>query len=494
MQTLMSSRCPFAAALALAVLVAPAGAQQAGEGQAPSTAGMVLKGKAPVSNEVLKVKLPKPQEADLPNGLHLMVLEDHRLPQIAFQIVIPGAGGYYDDPAKAGLASYTAQLMREGTETRSSQQISQELERMAAFLNVGAGISGPNATVSGSALTENFDRLFALAAEVLLAPAFPADEWDRLKTRARAGLIQQRTNPSFLAAEQYSRVIYSSHPAGRISATPATLDAIARDAMIEFHRLRYVPDHAAIAFAGDITLADARKAVEARLGGWAKRGAPKPAVADPPPSGARKVYMIARPNSVQTTFMVGTQALARKDPDYERLLVANRVLGGAMGRLFRHLREEKGYTYGIGSGISATNFRGDWTAQTSVRTEVTEPALRDLLDEIAQMRDRPIPAPELADAKRALVASFALSLESPQAVLNYYMNNWLYGLPADYWDTYPARISAVSAAEAQAAAKKYWADDRLQIVAVGDVTKIAGILEKYGPIEQYDAEGKKIGQ
>jgi zinc protease len=478
----------------LGLLIAPIAAQQAREGPAPSTKGMVLKGKAPVSNEVLKVKLPRPQEADLPNGLHLMVLEDHRLPQIAFQIIIPGAGGYFDDPAMAGLASYTAQMMREGTETSNSQQISQELERIAAFVNVGAGLSGPNATVSGSALTENFDRLFTLASEILFAPAFAADEWDRLKTRARAGLIQQRTNPSFLASEQYSRIIYGSHPAGRISATPASLDAITREAMIAFHRARYVPDHAAIAFAGDITLAEARKAVESRLGGWARRGTPKPVLADPSPIAGRKVYLVARPNSVQTTLMVGTQSLSRNDPDYEELLVANRVLGGAMGRLFRHLREEKGYTYGIGSGISATNFRGDWTASTSVRTEVTEPALKDLLDEVAQMRDKPVPAAELADAKRAIVASFALSLESPQAVLGYYLNSWLYGLPADYWDTYPARISAVSAAEAQAAAGKYWGDDRLQIVAVGDATKIATILGKYGSVEQYDSDGKKVGQ
>jgi predicted Zn-dependent peptidase len=475
------------------VLMTPAGAQQAGE-QAPSTAGMVLKGKAPVSNEVLRVKLPKPQEATLPSGLHLMVLEDHRLPQIAFQIIIPGAGGYFDDPATAGLASYTAQMMREGTETRNSQQISQELERMAASVNVGASVSGPNATISGSALTENFDRLFALSAEILLAPAFPPNEWELLKERARAGLIQQRANPSFLASERYSTVIYGTHPAGRVSATPATLDAITRDAMVAHHRARYVPDHAAIAFAGDITLADARRLVESRLKGWTKRGSTAPAVADPSPVGARRVYMIARPNSVQTTLMVGTQSLSRKDRDYERLLVANRVLGGTMGRLFRHLREEKGYTYGIGSGISATNFRGDWTASTSVRSEVTEPALKDLLAEIADMRDKPIPAGELADAKRALVASFALSLESPQQVLNYYLNSWLYGLPADYWDTYPARISAVTAADAQAAAKKYWGDDRLQIVAVGDGSKLPAILEKYGPVEHYDTEGRKIGQ
>ena len=141
----------FNALALLAVSLVTVGAQQPGEGTAPSTKGMVLKGKAPVSNDILKVKLPRPQEADLPNGVHLMVLEDHRLPQIAFQIIIPGAGGYYDDPSTIGLANYTAQLMREGTETRNSQQISQELERMAAFVNVGASVSGPNATVSGSA-------------------------------------------------------------------------------------------------------------------------------------------------------------------------------------------------------------------------------------------------------------------------------------------------------------------------------------------------------
>jgi zinc protease len=476
---------------AAACLGITAAAQQAPDA-APSTAGMVLKGKAPVSSDILRVKLPKPQEADLPNGLRLMVLEDHRLPQVAFQIVIPGAGGYYDDPSSVGLASYAAQLMREGTETRTSQQISQELERMAAFIGVNASTTGPNATLSGSALTENFNHLFGLAAEILLSPAFSAEEWDRLKTRARAGLIQQRSNPGFLASEQYSKLLYGTHPAGRISATPATLDAITREKMVALHRARYVPDHAAIAFAGDITPAQARTLVEKALGGWRKSGAAKPAVSDPAPHGARKVYLIARPNSVQTTLMVGTQALDRKHVDYEPLLVANRVLGGAMGRLFRHLREEKGYTYGIGSGINATNFRGDWTASTSVRTEVTEAALRDLLAEIAEMRDKPVPDKELADSKRAIVAGFALSLENPQAVLNYYMTNWLYGLPADYWDTYPARISAITAAQAQAAAKKYWADDKLQIVAVGDATKIADILAKYGTIEKYDSEGNKI--
>lgn len=481
-----------AAIVALAAASAVAAPQQMGGAPQPQTTQMVLKGKAPVSSEILKVKLPKPQEADLPNGLHLMVLEDHRLPQVAFQLIIPGAGGYFDPAGKIGLASYTASLMREGTRTRTSPQISEALETMAAGLSVGSGLSTTSASVSGNALAENFGKLMDLASDVLLNPAFSPEEWNRFKTRTKAGLLQQRASPGFLASETFNRVVFGTHPASRVSPTAADLDAITPEALAEFHRTHYVPDHAVMAFAGDITLADARKLVESKLAGWKNAGTPKISVEQPPAAGPAKVYLIGRPGSVQTTLFVGTQSMTRTDPDYPALTVVNRVLGGVMGRLFRHLREEKGYTYGIGSGFSATFYRGSWTASTNVRTDVTEPALTDLLAEIADLRDTPVPDSELAASKRAIVGSFALALESPQQVLSYYIENWQYGLPADYWDTYPARIMSVTAAQAQEVAKKYWDPAHLQIVAVGDATKIKDILAKKGELEVYDAEGKRI--
>jgi predicted Zn-dependent peptidase len=490
----MSNRTvALAAVLAAVAIASPSAApQQAGGAPQPQTTQMVLKGKAPVSTELLKVKLPKPQETDLANGLHLIVLEDHRLPQVTFQIIIPGAGGYFDPAEKIGLATYTASLMREGTKTRTSPQISEALETMAATLTVGSGLSSTSASLSGSALTEDFPKLMDLAADILLNPAFSPEEWNRFKARTKAGLIQQRTNPGFLATETFNRVVFGNHPAGRVSPTAENLDAITPEALAEFHKSHYVPDHAAIAFTGDISLADARKLVETKLGGWKSAGTPKISVTEPPAAPAAKVYLIARPNSVQTTLYVGTQSMTRTDPDYPALTVVNRVLGGTMGRLFRHLREEKGYTYGIGSGFNATFYRGAWTSSTNVRTDVTEPALNDLLAEIAALRDTPVPEKELADSKRAIVGSFALALESPQQVLNYYIENWQYGLPADYWDTYPARVMAVTAEQAQAAARKYWDPARLQIVAVGDATKIKDILAKKGTLEVYDADGKKI--
>jgi zinc protease len=468
------------------------GGPQAGGAPPPSTTQMVLMGKAPVSGDTLKVKLPRPQEADLPDGLHLMVLEDRRLPQITFQIIIPGAGGYFDPADKIGLASYTAQLMREGTKTRTSPQISEALETMSASLNIGSGLSGVSATVSGGSLTEDFPKLMDLAADILLNPAFAAVEWDRLKTRTKAGLVQNRTNPNFLAAERFNRAVFGTHPAGRVSPTAADLDAITPEALVEFHRTRYVPDLAAIVFAGDISLAEARQIVETRLSGWKKAGVTRFSVTNPPETGAPRVFLVARPGSVQTTLNVGTQSISRTDPDYTALTVVNRVLGATMGRLFRHLREEKGYTYGIGSSFSATQYRGSWLASTSVRTEVTEPALTDLLAEIAELRDTPVPAAELADVKRAIVGSFALALENPQQVLSYYVESWQYGLPRDYWDTYPARVMAVTAPQAQAAARKYWAASRLQIVAVGDATKISDILKKQGDLALYDADGNPM--
>jgi zinc protease len=480
-------------ALAVAVALSPLAAQTApGQQGPPPSAGMVIKGKAPVSNDILKVKLPKPQEATLASGLKVMVLEDHRLPRVSFQLLIPGAGGYYDPPTMVGLSTYTAQMMREGTKSKTSQQISQALETMAANVNVGSSTSGTTASVSGGALTENLGQLLDLAADVLLNPSFPAEEWDRLKTRASAGLMQQRTQPGFLSQERFSKVIFGDHPASRISATPDTLKAITREAMIEAHRTRFVPDHALIAFAGDITLAEARKLVESKLSAWKKAGVPAPAVTEPGPAGPAKVSLVGRPNSVQTSLVVGAQSMSRTDPDYIPLTVANRVLGGAMGRLFRHLREEKGYTYGVGSGFSATQHRGQWSASTNVRTDVTDPALTDLLADIDAMRTAAVPEKELTDAKRAIVASFALSLESPEQLLGYYVQNWLYGLPADYWDTYPSKVSAVTAAEAQAAATKYFDPKRLQIVAVGDAGKITETMKKRGTLEIYDADGKPV--
>jgi zinc protease len=480
----------LAAAAALVSTVVPLAQEQA-----PSTKGMVVKGKAPVNETVLQVKLPRPQEADLPNGLHLIVLEDHRAPLVTFQLLVRGAGGYYDPAQTPGVANFTAALMREGTASRTSQQISEELERMAATLTVNAGMSSPEATVSGSTLSENFPKLMEIAADVLLNPSFADKELELYKQRTGAQLVQQRSQPGFLAAERFAHVVYGNHPGGRVAPSPEALKSATREQLAAFHKAHYIPDFAALAIAGDTTMAEVRKLVDAHLSAWKKAGATEPAVSEPPAPEAARVVLVSRPNSVQTNLVVGTPGITRTSPDYDVLQVMNKIIGGGpTGRLFMHLREEKGYTYGAYSNLTATLYRGDWQASTQVRTEVTDPALRDLLSELTTMKEQSVPENDLQVAKRSMVASFALSLESPQQMLGYYTTRWLYRLPADYWDRYPERVMAVTPAQVQAASQKYLDAKRVQIVAVGDSTKIKDALAKYGSLEVYDTEGKKISE
>jgi zinc protease len=205
------------------------------------------------------------------------------------------------------------------------------------------------------------------------------------------------------------------------------------------------------------------------------------------------VSFVGRPNSVQTNLMVGAPAISRTDPEYDVVQVMNKIIGGGpTGRLFMVLREEKGYTYGAYSNVSAPIWRGAWTASTQVRTEVTGDALRDLLAEVRSCARSTIADKEFADHKRALVGSFALSLESPQQMIGYYITSWRYGLPADYWDKYPDRIEAVTKAQVQAAARKYLDPARCTSSRSGDPKTGPEALKEFGTLEIYDTDGKRI--
>jgi zinc protease len=279
------SRQIFAVVLSgLLVVAAPAAQAPAGNPAQPSKAeGTVLKNKAPVNKEILKVSLPKAQHGDLSNGVHLIVIEDHRAPQVFFQMIIDGAGGYYDPASQPGLATFTATLMREGTATKTSEQISEQLDRLAAAVTVGAGLSTPIATVSGSGLTNNLDTVLSLMADVLMNPSFPQTEIDLYKTRTRAAFMNQRTQPGFLAQERLNKAVFGDHPLARVSPTPQALEALTRDALVAFHKAHYVPDRALLAVAGDITLAQAKSKAETAFAGWKKAGATIEAQRDPAP-------------------------------------------------------------------------------------------------------------------------------------------------------------------------------------------------------------------
>jgi len=448
---------------------------------------------APVSKEILRVKLPSPVEATLDNGVTVMIMEDHRFPTVSLQLQINGAGGIHEPSNQRGLATATAQMMREGTKSRSSKQIAEDVDKLGATLGVFSGFGSTTAVLSASGLSDNFDEWFGLFMDVLLNPTFPADELEKMKTRLRVQLRQQRSQPGFLANERYDRVVYGDHPAAVSGFTEESIAALASEALATWHRDRYVPQGALLGIAGDVTAKELIPKLRKWFAAWKKTDLRVSPPADPKPIAAQKVSIVDRPNSVQTTLTMGNIAIDRVHPDYIGLTVMNRVLGGGpAARLFINLREEKGYTYGVYSYFSAGRYAGPWTAGGDVRTEVTDGAMTEFMKEFNRMRDEKVPPAELDECKRSLVANFALSLEQPTQLLSYALTRKFYNLPVDYWDTYPAKLMAVSADEVQQVARKYIDPGSMQIVAVGDAGKIEEILGKYGPIEVYDIEGKKM--
>ena len=483
-----------AALMLLALVTSLAFAQGGAPTQQQTTKGAVIKGKAPVSKEVLKVKLPRAEEATLKNGLQVVLLRSTKVPTFNMQMVVL-SGGLADPSDYRGLASFTASLLREGTTKRSSKDISEQVDSLGATLNATAGLSSLTTTVSAAGLVENFDQTLDLFADVIRNPTFPQAEVARFKTRTMSQMHLQRSIPQFLAAEQFSRAIYgANHPASFIVAPAESIMKISSKDVTDFHARYYRPNNAILAIVGDVTMTEIMPKLEKAFGDWEKGDVPATTIPAAPAQSDARIYLIDRPGSVQTVLQLGTLGIERTSLDYFPVLLADRVLGGGpSGRLFLNLREDKGYTYGAYSQFGGSKFRGTWISSSEVRTDVTEGAMKEFMYELKRLRDEKVDAMELENAKRSIIGSFALSLEQPQALLQNVITQKLYNLPADYWDTYPQKVNAITADDVQRVAQKYIDLHHLQVVAVGDAAKAREVLEKYGKVEVFDADGKPLG-
>ncbi len=480
------------------LLIALVSSLALGQGGAPTqqqtTKGAVIKGKAPVNKQVLKVKLPRAQEATLKNGLRVVLLEAHKVPTFNMQLVVL-SGGLSDKPDYRGLSTFTASLLREGTSKRSSKEIAEQVDALGATLNANSGLSSMTSNVITSGLVENLDQTLDLFADVIRNPTFPQAEVGKYKTRTLAQLQFQRSIPQFLAAEQFQRAIYgTNHPASLVAPPAESLKKLTSKDLAEFHATYYRPNNAILAVVGDVTMKELMPKLEKAFGDWEKGTVPATSIPPAPAQSDARIYLIDRPGSVQTSLTLGNLGIERTSPDYFAVLLADRVLGGGpSGRLFLNLREANGYTYGAYSNFGGSKFKGTWTSSSDVRTEVTEGAMKEFMYELNRLRNDTVPAEELDNAKRAIIGSFALSLEQPQALLQNIITQKLYNLPVDYWDTYPQKVSAITAADVQRAAQTYIDLGHLQVVAVGDASKAREVLTKYGKVELYDADGKPVG-
>jgi zinc protease len=446
--------------------------------------------RAPVSKEILRVKLPRPAIEKLPNGLTVLLLEDHKLPTVAFTMWIR-PGQLADPKDLPGLASFTADMLREGTEKRTSAQIAEEVDSLGATLSAESRFGASYSTVNASGLIDDAPRILDLMSDVVLHPAFPESELGKFKQRQAASLEDRFANPNFVGQQALRRVLYAEAPLSFASATKESIEKVTQAELKRFHDTHYTPGNTLLGVAGDFKTSEMKALVEKYFGAWTGKAEPAEKMAGTGAAQPTKITLVDRPNSVQTVIMLGDRAIRRNDADYYALDVMNQVVGAnAQSRLFLDLREEHSLTYGAYSRFNAEVYPGDWAAFSPVRTSVTGQAMERFTAEVKKINTEPVPAGELDDAHRAIVAGFALSLESPAQVLGDWLAAQHFGLPEDYWDKYPDKIAAVDAAAVQRAAKKYVDPEHMQWVCVGDRKQMQDVLAKYGPVTVVDVTGQ----
>ncbi len=449
------------------------------------------KNRAPVSPDTLRVSLPKPFETRIENGLTVMILEDHRTPVVTAELTIYGAGEQFVPLAEAGVANFTAQLLNKGTKSKNGRQIAEEIERLGATLQIHASYGGESTSLQLTALKDTFEKALRTTADVLVNPTFPEDEVNRLRERELSAIPQMLMSPDYLVSSRFGSALYGAHPLAVEGPTVQSLSQLTRAQLVKWHRERYAPQNSILTIAGDVDTPSLLSKIKLLSFVWTRMAFEPALVPVPAPAAERRILVVNRPGSVQTTLRLGNMAIDRRHEDYFALTIANRVLGGgSSGRLFLNLREAKGYTYGIYSQLQARRQPGPWQISGDLKADASADAMREILREIERLRHEPVPAAELDEAKRSIVASFALSLEQPSRIMQYAADRYRYRFPADYWDQYPAHLAAVTADDVLRVAQRYLDPARLQIVAVGDAAQLREALAELGPVHIEEAETK----
>ncbi|HKS27156.1 MAG TPA: pitrilysin family protein [Pyrinomonadaceae bacterium] len=439
------------------------------------------------------LSLPVPRSFKLPNGLTVLFAEQHNLPVVSANLVV--LSGSERNPAdKPGLASFTADMLDEGTNRRSTLQIADDVAQIGAVLQTGS--TSDQSTVSTRVLKKNVDAAFDLMADVALNPAFTEKEIERVRKNRLTQILQQRDNPNALSNRVFYNAVYGDkHPYGFIElGTAESTKAMTRDDMMSFWKTGYVPENAALVVAGDITEREVRALAEKYFGKWEGKGS-KTTVPNAQASASRRLIIVDKPGSPQTVLRVGHVGVARSSPDYVPLQVMNTGLGGLFSsRINMNLREKNGYTYGAFSTFVFRRGAGPFYTGGSVRTDVTAPATREIFNELERIRTSEMMADELTTAKDAFARSLPGLFETTAQTVGSLSQLFVYDLPLDYYRQLPARINAVTVADIRRVAEKYLTPNNMVIVAVGDRSKIEAEMKKLnlGAVEVRDLEGQPV--
>jgi len=443
--------------------------------------------KQPKAGPAPVLTIKDPVVYKMPNGMTVLLVEDHRLPKVSANLLINT--GPVTEGEKAGVMNLMGSMLNEGTKTMSKAAYDEAVEKL------GASVSLNSSGGSASALTRYFKSAFSLMGQALKEPAFTQESFDKLKTQAVTGLKSQAKSAPAISARVTRALAYGkNNPNGEFETEEGIQKLTLQDVKQAYDKY-ITPSHSYLTIIGDITLANARMLATAVFGNWKGRmlTLPKlPLVANP---GKTEIDVVDVPNAVQSEIkVVNLVYLPKNNPDYFPVLLANYILGGgADSRLFMNLREKHKLTYGaysnIGSGLYQTTFQ----ASAAVRTAKTDSAVIEFLNEIRRIRTEKVSAEDLRNAKALYNGSFALGLEDPARTATFASTILINHLPPDFYKTYLQRINAVTADDVLRVARKYMDYDNTRIVIVGNASPMLDGLKKMGyPVKLYDAYANPV--
>lgn len=469
---------------------APGGAGTSGDETTVEVVRDSRRQSPPASGPARDVQFPEIARAQTSSGLELNTVQFGHLPLVYLRLVVR-SGSATDPDDKPGLAQFVAQMLKEGTRSRSSAQLAEDVEFLGADLTVGS--DEENVYIMISAMREHLDEAMRILADVAMNPRFAETELRRLKRRELDRLALSSQQPRYLARRTFYQELYGPHPYAHVDTTEEAIQRISRADLSRWHRTHVVPNNSFLVATGAVEASEIQAAAERAFRGWRARPVPETEYTPPPERSAREIIVVDRPESLQSVIYVGNLALSRNDPSFVPLQVANQVLGGsAASRLFMDLRERRSLTYGAYSSVQETAQVAPFIAYAAVRNEVTEQAMAGFMEHLERIVAEAPPEDELANAKRFLSDSFPLDIETAGRVASMVEALRSFGLPDDYWDGYRTAIRSVTAEQAHDAAREYIRPDRALIVAVGRAADIVEPLRRYGPVRVVDTDGREV--
>lgn len=446
--------------------------------------------KAPGAAPARSIEIGDYASFDLDNGLKVIVVENHKLPRVSYQLSL------INDPVKegaeAGVQSMAGDLLGRGTQKRSKADIDEAIDFIGASFNTSRN------GMYGSSLKKHSPALLDVFTDVLYNATFPKEEFDKIVNQSRSALASDKTDPQSMVSNVSAVVNFGKdHPYGEIE-SEEKLDNIKLATAKKYVNTYFRPNNAYLIIVGDITPMEAEKQAKQYFGNWKKGLIPPSSYDTPNGPDARRVIVANKDGAVQSVIRVTYPVdLKPGSDDILKAKVMNSLLGGGMfsGRLMQNLREDKAYTYGARSSLNSDELIGSFRAYASVRNEVTDSSVQEFLYEMDRLVTEPVTKDELDLIKNSLSGSFARSLESPQTIARFAYNTFKYDLPKDYYNTYLQRLEGVNIADIQAMAKKYIRPENANIVVVGSADDISEGLKRFdgdGVIEYYDAFGEKV--